>query len=441
MDDIFHPDLSTDPYWWLAAPPTADGSSPVPDETDVAIVGSGYTGLNAAIELADRGFKVTVLEAKEFGHGASTRSGGHVSSGLNLGKGPSAAKPSPLISTLGQERYNGLLDEASQSMDRIQMMVERENIDCHLTIGGRFVAAFTRSHYDSLVAKMPVLDHDGKAGCRMVPRERQREEIGTDYYHGGMVVERSGKLHPALYYRGLLDACRRRPNITLCAYAPVTSIEAKGSGFRVTAGKAELRAADVLLSTNGYSQEPSPWLKRRVIPLASCIIATEELQPELMKRLIVNNRSINDTKRVLTYYRASPDGKRIIFGGRETFFTQDPLESGRRLYARMLRLYPELAGVRVTHSWTGMVAMTFDHLPHIGRENGIYYAAGCNGSGVAMMSYLGYRIGATIAGANDKSAFDGLPFPTKPMYTGKTWFLPAVGAYFKTMDKWDRMFG
>jgi len=312
MDEIFHPDLSTDPYWWLAAPPTADGSSPVPDETDVAIVGSGYTGLNAAIELADRGFKVTVLEAKEFGHGASTRSGGHVSSGLNLGKGPSAAKPSPLISTLGQERYNGLLDEASQSMDRIQMMVERENIDCHLTIGGRFVAAFTRSHYDSLVAKMPVLDHDGKAGCRMVPRERQREEIGTDYYHGGMVVERSGKLHPALYYRGLLDACRRRPNITLCAYAPVTSIEAKGSGFRVTAGKAELRAADVLLSTNGYSQEPSPWLKRRVIPLASCIIATEELQPELMKRLIVNNRSINDTKRVLTYYRASPDGKRMV---------------------------------------------------------------------------------------------------------------------------------
>lgn len=441
MDNIFHPDISTDPYWWLAARPTADGSSPVPDETDVAIVGSGYTGLNAAIELADRGFKVTVLEAREFGHGASTRSGGHVSSGLNLGKGPSAAKPSPLISTLGEARYKGLLNEASQSMDRIQMMIEREKIDCHFGIGGRFVAAYTQSHYDSLAAKISVLDHDGKSGCRMVPRDQQRDEIGSDYYFGGMVVERSGKLHPAMYHRGLLDACRRRPGITLCANTRVTAIEPSGSGFRVTAGDAELRAADVLLSTNGYSQKPSPWLKRRVIPLASCIIATEELDPELIKRLIVNDRSINDTKRVLNYFRVSPDRKRIIFGGRETFFTQDPLESGRRLYARLVRLYPELAKTRITHSWTGMVAMTFDHLPHIGRENGIYYAAGCNGSGVAMMSYLGYRIGATIAGANDRSAFDGLTFPTRPLYTGKTWFLPAVGAYFKSMDKIDRMFG
>ncbi len=441
MDDIFHPDISTDPYWWLAARPTADGSKPVPDETDVAIVGSGYTGLNAAIELADRGFKVTVLEAREFGHGASTRSGGHVSSGLNLGKGPSAAKPSPLEATIGHERYKGLLDEAAQSMERIQMMVAREKIDCHLTIGGRFVAAYTPGHYDSLKSKMAVLDYDGKSGCRMVPRDQQRDEIGTDYYHGGMVVERSGKLHPALYHRGLLDACRRREGITLCAHAPVTDIQPNGSGFRVTAGGVELRAADVLLSTNGYSQKPSLWLKRRVIPLASCIIATEELDPDVIKRLIVNDRSVNDTKRVLTYYRVSPDGKRIIFGGRESFFTQNPLESGRRLHARMVQLYPELSRTRVTHSWTGMVAMTFDHLPHIGRENGIYYAAGCNGSGVAMMSYLGYRIGATIAGANERSAFDGLPFQTRPMYTGSTWFLPAVGAYFKSMDKWDRMFG
>lgn len=441
MDDIFHPDITTDPYWWLAARPTAAGSSPVPDETDVAIVGSGYTGLNAAMELADRGFKVTVLEAREFGYGASTRSGGHVSSGLNLGKGASAAKPSPLVSALGEDRYNALLDEAAESMERIQQIIERENIDCHFVRGGRFVAAFTRSHYDSLAEKMAVLDHDGKSGCRMVPRTDQRSEIGSDFYHGGMVVERSGKLHPALYHRGLLEACRRRANITLCANAPVTGVDAVGSGFRVTAGGEELRAADVLVSTNGYSGKTNPWLRRRVIPLASCIIATEELDPELMKRLIVNDRSINDTKRVLTYYRASPDHKRIIFGGRESFFTQDPLESGRRLYARMLQVYPELAGTKITHAWNGMVAMTFDHLPHIGRENGIYYAAGCNGSGVAMMSYLGYRIACRIANANERSAFEYLPFQTKPGYTGSTWFLPAVGAYYKSMDRLDRLRG
>lgn len=440
MDDIFHPEFTTDPYWWRAARPTVEGSVPVPDDTDIAIVGSGYTGLNAAMELSDRGYRVTVLEAREFGHGASTRNGGHVSSGLNLGKASSSAKPSPLINKLGIDRYNGLLDEATYSMEHLETIIERENIDCSYRRGGRFVAAYTPRHFKDLEAKLPILDRDGLAGCRLVPREHQRDEIGSDYYHGGMVIERSGKLHPALYHRGLLNACRRR-GVTLCAEAPVTDIRPEGSGFRLTAGDAEVRAADVLLSTNGYSQRPSPWLRRRVIPIASCVIATEELDEEVTRRLIVNDRSINDTKRVLNYFRISPNGKRLLFGGRETFFTADPRESGRRLFARMVGVYPELAKVRITHAWTGMVAMTFDHMPHMGCENGIHYVAGCNGSGVAMMSYLGYRIAAKIAGEKAPSPFDGLPFPTRPAYNGKTWFLPLVGGYYKAMDRLDRARG
>ncbi len=441
MSSIFHPDVTTDPYWWEAARPTADGSEPVPEQTDVAIVGSGYTGLNAAMELADRGYKVTVLEAKEFGHGASSRSGGHVSSGLNLGKGASAAKPSPLIASMGAERYRLLLDEAAESMERIEAVIEREKIDCHYVRGGRYVAAYTPKHYQSLEARMKALDHDGQSAIRMVPPERQREEIGSDYYHGGMVVGRAGKLHPALYHRGLLNACRRREGITLCANAPVTDIVESNGAYRVTAGDRQVSADAVLVSTNGYTGPTTPWLRRRVIPLASCVIATEELDPDVISRLIVNDRSVNDTKRVLTYYRVSPDRKRILFGGRETFFTQDPLKSGARLRERLVQIYPELSKVRVTHSWTGMVAMTFDHFPHIGRRNGIYYAAGCNGSGVAMMSYLGYRIARTIAGGNEPSALEDREFPTRPLYSGKTWFLPAVGAYYKTMDKLDRTFG
>ena len=289
MDTMFHPDCTNDPYWWIAARPSAEGSMPVPDQTDVAIVGSGYTGLNAAMELADRGHKVTVLEAREFGYGASSRSGGHVSSGLNLGKAASASKPSPLIEALGRERYNGLLEEAAQSMERVEMIVQRENIQCHYVRGGRFVGAHSKSHYRALAEKVEDLNRGGEGGYSLLPQERQHEEIGSDYFRGGMVVERAGKLHPALYHRGLLDACRRR-GVTLCANTHVTGIRPNGSGFIVTAGGAELKANDVLLSTNAYSDRPNPWLRRRVIPLASCIIATEELEPDVIKRLIVHDR-------------------------------------------------------------------------------------------------------------------------------------------------------
>lgn len=437
MTDIFRSDMTTDPYWWEAARPSGSGSAPIPDDIEIAIVGSGYTGLNAAIELADRGHRVTVLEAREFGFGASSRSGGHVSGGLNLGKAASSAKPSPLITALGRERYNSLLGEAHRSLEHIEALIEREAIDCQYRRGGRFVAAYTPQHFKALEAKLPGLDPEGLNGCRMVPRARQGEEIGSGYYHGGMVMERSGKLHPALYTRGLLDACQRR-GVTLCADAPVSAVRPEGSGFRLRVGDKEVRAAAVLLSTNAYAERPSPWLRRRIIPIASCMIATEELDAGLIRRLIIKERTISDTKRVLNYYRVSPDGKRLLFGGRESFFSVDPRYSGRRLYERMVSIYPELSKVRVTHSWAGLCAMTFDHLPHMGCEQGIHYVAGCNGSGVAMLSYLGYRVAAKMAGADTPSAFDGLGFPTRPMYTGNTWFLPLIGGFYKTMDRLER---
>jgi glycine/D-amino acid oxidase-like deaminating enzyme len=440
MSDIFHPDFSTNPYWWEHAAPTTTGSVPVPEETDVAIIGSGYTGLNAAIELADRGHRVTVLEAREFGHGASSRSGGHVSSGLSLGKAASGSKPSPIIKQLGIERYNLLLEEAAQSMGHLESVIERENIACHYRRGGRFVAAYSSRHFNQLAAKISILDRDGASGCQLVSAEDQHEEIGSDFYYGGMTIERSGKLHPSLYHQGLLNACQRR-DITLCAHSPVTDVKQSGSGFMLTAGKAEIHASEVLLATNGYSKQPSPWLRRRVIPLASCIIATEELGEDVTSRLILKDRSINDTKRVLSFFRVSPDGKRLLFGGRESFFTSDPRVSGKLLFDRMVSVYPELAKVRITHSWSGMIAMSFDHMPHIGQRKGLHYCVGCNGSGVAMMSYLGYRAALNISGGAQPSAFDGLSFPTRPTYTGHPWFLPLVGGYFKTMDRLDRSFG
>jgi glycine/D-amino acid oxidase-like deaminating enzyme len=273
----------------------------------------------------------------------------------------------------------------------------------------------------------------------MVPRERQREEIASDYYHGGMVVERSASLHPALYYKGLLDACRRR-DIAICAEASVEKITRNGAGWRVETSRGAVISGDIVIATNGYTGAITPALRRRVVPIASHIIATEPLPREQVAALIPRRRSISDTKRVLCYYRLSPDGSRVVFGGRARFTPSDPRTCARVLYGYMTERFPQLKGVRVTHGWTGNTAFTLDALPHMGEEGGMHYALGCNGSGIAMMTYLGTQTARKLARiANALCAFDTPDFPNHPLYTGNPWFLPVVGGWYRMRDRLDRM--
>jgi glycine/D-amino acid oxidase-like deaminating enzyme len=204
-------------------------------------------------------------------------------------------------------------------------------------------------------------------------------------------------------------------------------------------------AADaVLVATNGYSLDrrgtASPWLARRLVPLNSYIIATEELPEATIERLFPGRRMISESRRVLNYFRPSPDGRRVLWGGRASFRKATAEGSAPTLHRRMVECFPELREVRITHAWTGMVAFTFDGLPHIGVQDGVHYAAGCQGSGVAMATWLGHNIALKLAGAaNERFALDGLPFPTRPTYTGNPWFLPIVGTYYRLRDSLDRM--
>ena len=273
----------------------------------------------------------------------------------------------------------------------------------------------------------------------MLPRERQQEEIASDYYFGGMVVERSGKLHPALYYKGLLDACRRR-GVGVCAKAAVTRIGREGSGWRVETARGALSAGDVVIATNGYTGSLTPALRRRLVPIASHIIATEELPPDLARSLIPKARTLSDTRRVLCYYRLSPDNRRMVFGGRARFTRVDATISAPILHRYMIDRFPQLCGIKVTHAWTGNVAFTLDALPHMGRRDDLHYCLGCNGSGVAMMTYLGYQTARKIARlANYACSFDTEEFPDHPLYSGNPWFLPAVGSYYRLRDNLDRL--
>jgi glycine/D-amino acid oxidase-like deaminating enzyme len=437
--EIFHPDFRPKPYWWEAWEPRRETPADLPARTAVAIVGGGYAGLNTALELARGGAESVVMEAEDFGFGASTRNGGMVSGGINLGKGL-GGKRGASHEAARAGMVSALLGDGAAMFTLIEDIIRREKIECFWERSGRFTGAYTRKHYDDLAAKLEQLNAKADAGAEMLPKERQREEIASDFYEGGMVVRRSAKLHPALYYKGLLEACRGHAPIHLVSRTRVEKIEGRRGAWRLQTSRGPLEAEEVVVGTNGYTGPVTPQLRRKLIPVASHIIATEELPEDLARSLIPKGRTIADTPRVLTYFRMSPDGKRMVFGGRARFTPVTPETSAPILHRYMLDRFPQLKGYRVTHAWTGNVAFTFDFLPHMGEEGGMHYALGCNGSGVATMTYFGHQTARKILGGGNRvSAFEEIDFPSQPGYAGTPWFLPLVGGWYRFRDRLDRM--
>lgn len=431
MSELFAPDFKDAPYWWEAAPPSTAAVPAPPERVDVAIVGAGYCGLSAALELRRQGISVLVMDAARIGHAASSLNGGMVAGNLKLGH-------AELARAIGAERATAMLAESARCLPFLEDLLAREAIACDYRRTGRFVGAHSPSVYAGLERRVETTRKLTGADAWLVPREQQREEIDTDYYYGGMVAAASGGLHPARYHRGLADAARRAGAV-IVEETPVEAITHSAGGFAVRTARGVVQAREVVVATNGYTGTALSWLRRRLIPLNSYIIATEPLPPETTRRLIPRGRMIVDTYRVLSYYRLSPDGTRVLYGGRASFRRATARQAAPQLHAMMVDVWPELARARITHAWTGYVAFTFDHVPHMGVHEGVHYAAGCQGSGVGMATYLGYQTALKIAGkATAPCAFDGLPFPTRPTYTGDPWFLPIVGSYYRFRDWLER---
>jgi glycine/D-amino acid oxidase-like deaminating enzyme len=252
------------------------------------------------------------------------------------------------------------------------------------------------------------------------------------------VTHRRAGLHPARYHAGLIGRVREAGAIVV-GNSPVTTIDRTGSGFTVTTPAGSLQARDVVVATNGYTGSVTPALRRRVVPVTSYMIATAPLSPNLMATLMPKRRMLSDSNRLLCYFRPSPDNTRVLFGGRPAYTAIGPKRAAERLAGYMTRIFPELHGVELTHSWFGYIAYTFDRLPHAGERDGMHYAMGYCGSGVVMSTWLGRKAALRLLGhAQGKSAFAELRHPTSPLYYGRPWFLPFVQAWYQGADMLGR---
>ncbi len=409
-------------------------TSPLPTRADVAIVGGGYCGIMAAAELARRGRDVVLVEADELGTGASTRNGGMVIPELKHGPRWLTQRYGPL----GGE----LIDAVFEAFALVERLVDEWEIDCDYQRTGGLLLAHHEAQVSGLVEELHVWQDDLGEEARFLERAELRSEIGTDEYHGGLLVERTGGLQPAKYHAGLV---RRAVDAgaVLHEQTRAMSVEARsGGGFRLGTDRGAVDTDEVFVATNASSGALVPSLRERIVPIGSFIIATEPLDPELARSCIPNRRMVYDAKNFLFYWRLSPDG-RMVFGGR-TSLAATPVAAAREvLYRELLRVHPQLTGVVLEYAWGGNVAITMDRLPHCGRTpidggTSVAYAAGCNGTGIALATWFGERAAAWLTGEVAPPPFAQLPFPKVPLHGWRERYLPAVGWWFRARDRVGR---
>jgi glycine/D-amino acid oxidase-like deaminating enzyme len=421
------------PYWWTSEARTESLASTLPPDltrADVVIIGAGYTGLSAARVLAQSGARVFVLERERVGWGASSRNAGQILTGMKL-------DPVTLAATLGESTLGELFAISIETIAALEDTMAREAIACDYARTGHAQAASRASHFEDFRTEQALLARACRHDVTLVPADRQRSEIGSDAFFGVMIDERSGGLNPAKYVNGLAAAAKRAGAI-VAEGAGVRQVERDGGRWRVTLESgATISARDVLVAVNGYADQAAPWLQRRVIPIGSYTIVTEPLSPDLAASVLPQRRMAFDSRNFLHYFRLTPDD-RLLFGGRAVFAqptAETTRESAAILTRDMRSIFPQLRETRIAYAWGGSVGFTRDQFPHAGTNaQGLHYAAGYCGHGVAMATYLGALMARRIAGETIVHPLVDRPWPAIPLFRGTPWFLPAVGVYYRFRD-------
>ncbi len=420
------------PFWTDDCPHPGDvGLDPLPGEVDVAVVGGGLTGLMAARRIARAGRSVAVLEAGRIGSGASTISGGMTIYGPKAGM-------HRLVRSLGPAAAREIWQANLDCIDVVEKVVADEGIECDFQRRGAAELGYTGRDVAGFAVERDYLDRELGFPTELFGPDRVAEVVGGGAFQGALVDTFSGGLHPARYTYGVAKAAARA-GAALVEHARVLEVASDGGGHRLRTALGQVRAGEVLMATNGYT-EPGvvPGLRRRVVPVGSYIVVTEPLAADVAERIVPRGRMLWTARRFLNYFRLTPD-RRLLMGGRHDLRTGlDLAESAERLRATITAFFPELAGTAITHSWSGRVGVTFDLNPHIGRLGGVWYALGYSGHGMAVATYLGDVAGGLIAGEVERSVFAEIPHPTRWFYRRRPWFLRPAAVLYRGLDRAGR---
>ncbi len=361
---------------------------------DVCVVGGGIAGCSTALHLAERGYKVVLLEGQRIGWGASGRSGGQAIFGF-------AAGQDKLVRQVGRETARRMFDVSVDALDLLKERVARHAIDCDLNWGQAHVAIKPR-HETELKAWREELERDyGYTSLRWLERDETRALIASDRYIGGLLDTRSGHLHPLNYTLGLARAAEAA-GVRLFEGSQVTRLD-HGPGTTVVTQHGLVRARHVALCCNAYiDDEVSSRLRARIMPVGTYIVATEPLGEARIKALMRENVAVTDINWVLDYFRRSAD-HRLLFGGRVSYSGLDPLNTARATRARMVKVFPQLADARIEYSWGGYVDITMSRAPDFGRlAPNVYYLQGFSGHGIALTGMAGRLVAEAIAGQAER---------------------------------------
>ncbi len=393
-------------------------------ETDICVIGGGYSGLSTAIHLAEKGYKVTLVEGAQIGWGASGRNGGQVVNGLNAGL-------DVIQRRFGDDAARFVGGMVQEGAGVIYRLIEQYGIDCDLKRGNIY-AAYTPGHMRELEAKKRLWESFGMRDHEMLDKAAFRAAVGSDVYEGGMADKSGGHLHPLNLALGEARALESLGG-TIYELSPVTRVDQTADKATIYTEKGEVRARIAVACGNAYLGKVIPELTSRVLPASTQIIATEPLDPELAQSLIPSGMCVEDIRYILDYYRLSADN-RMLFGGGTIYGGTDPSDIVAKIRPNMTKVFPALAKVKIDYAWSGNFAISFTRVPQMGRlGKNLYFAHGYSGHGVTGTHLFGKILAEAIDG--DQGRFDTFaampwyPFPGGRMFRaqystiGSWWYI------------------
>lgn len=420
-------------YWHDTTPPFENAEKSRPEgHYDVAVIGGGFTGLSAALHLAKAGSRVGVFEAGAVGSGASGRNGGHLNNGL--AHSFIAAKQH-----LGTERAKALYKAFDDSIDTIERIVTQENINCSFRRSGKLKLASKPAHFTTLERNFEAIHRDVDSDTALLQRDALSGEVGSDNFHGAMLSKKSAMMHMGRYVTGLATAATRNGAV-IYENTPVSERKKINDKHQIVTPYGNVTADNVILATGAYTTDSFSYFRKRIIPVGSFIIATRRLTESEIAATMPGNRTYVTSMNIGNYFRLAPDN-RMIFGGRARFSTtsdqRSDAKSGTTLRENLIKIFPHLDNIEIDYCWGGLVDMTQDRYPRAGFAEGVWYAMGYSGHGAQMSTQMGIYLADCILGRGDRNPIYDLDWTAIPGYSGKPWFLPMVGFYYKMLDKFQ----